>query len=514
MKKSFQLLLICIAAAAFAGCYADKGNYDYTEIGAFYIDTEGTTTNFTVSMFERLEISPKVVFEGGDANLTYLWKAYPTPTSSLISINISTEKNLSEIITIAPQTYFLEFSATDVNTGRKATFRYDLRVEATDAGMMVLYERNGLTDFGLITPTFIFGNATQDKVSLDIYTSTNPDYPLTGRPVGIGGNKTTQVEHITICTHNDIVRLSTLDYSITHYFSDLVLEPIPPAQRNIVFYFCPQAMTITANRDVSNGSEQFMNHNVLYNRANATSSAHMYFNETIPNPPVALDLAPFMAIDGLCYAYVFDRNSNRLMSSNTIGGAALQNLTQEPGVPIPDMDIVYMGRCAGGYGYAISIIFKGKGADENKRYFYIAEGIIPGPYLLKGDISAYTGIVQAELFTMAMQGPVAYYVANNKIYQIRFNPIAGTVEDQAVEAWPGAAGETITAMEFLRHPGRNLGLTGLGILDKYLFVATYNGTQGKVYVFEVNLQTDGSLVQTPVGVYSGFGKVKGFSFKY
>ena len=512
MKKSVQLLFVCLAAAAFTGCFPDKGNYEYTDLSPFYIDTEGTRTNFTVAMFDRLEISPNVVYAGDPANLDYMWKAYIT-LNTLLSTVISTDRNLSEIITIAPQTYFLEFNATERSSGRRTAVQYELRVEATDAGMMVLYERNGLTDFGLITPTFIFGNAVADKVVLDIYTATNPDYPLAGAPVGIGGNKTTWVDHITICTQNDVVRLSTLDYSITHHFSDLVLEPILPEQRNLKMFFCPQALTVTSIRDVSNGTEQFFNNNILYNRANATSAAQMYFNEMIPNPPVALDLAPYLAIDGLGYGYVFDRVSKRIMQCNTANGGALTNLTQEPGLPLEGFDVVHMARCAGGYGYAVGAIFKGEGADAQKRYYYILEAIMPGPYLLKGDISTYPGIAQAELFAMAMQGPVTYYVSNTKIYQIKFNPIAGTVEEEAVEVWAGN-GETITAMEFLRHPGRDLGLPGLGILDKYLFVATYNGTEGKVYVFEVNLATDGSLIQTPVAVYSGFGKVKGFSFKY
>ena len=75
--KISRLLILCLAAALVTGCYKDKGDYDYRELIAFYIDTAGAKTSYTAQLFEQLEINPKVVYGGEATNLDYLWKVYP-----------------------------------------------------------------------------------------------------------------------------------------------------------------------------------------------------------------------------------------------------------------------------------------------------------------------------------------------------------------------------------------------------------------------------------------------------
>ncbi len=132
------------------------------------------------------------------------------------------------------------------------------------------------------------------------------------------------------------------------------------------------------------------------------------------------------------------------------------------------------------------------------------------------DISSYTGIAQATAFAWARRGPLAYYASGGTIYQIKYNYEAKTVEGSALAAWDGlGGGESITALKMCPHPGRNLP-GGVSARDKYLFVGAYNESmqEGKVYVLGVNLETDGSLVAEPVAVYEGFGRIKGFGFKF
>ena len=505
--KILQPLILCFAVVLFIGCYKDKGDYNYRELTAFYIDTTGgVKTSYTAQLFEQLEINPKVVYGGEVTNLDYLWKIYPKLTSDgTWQVELSKEKELSATITVAPGTYFLEFLITEKNIGRRAVFRYDLRVEATGSGMLVLYQRDGLTDFGLITPTYLFGNTEEDKVSFDIYTASNPDHPLTGAPVGIGGFKQTTTEFISVFTEDDGVRLSPIDFTITHEYKDLFL--FPPGQNKISGFKCP--IETTTNFESCDGAELLINDGVYYvNYPLLGGGVNSYYGEKTSKGDC--DPAPFF-VNTTGRVVIFDRKTSRLMQGSVLSTIAF--IRDELGESL-DMDVLHLARNSSAW-YNINMILKGKSlGNENKRYFYVADVASTYSYTCKWDISSYTGIAQAEVFAFAMRGPVGYYASGNRIYQIKFEDMSGIIGDQAIEMWAGAAGETVTAMEFCPHPGRNLG--GQDVRDKYLFVGTWNegAKEGKVYTFEVNLATDGSLIKTPVAVYSGFGKIKDFAFKF
>ena len=505
--KISRLLILCFAVVAFIGCYEDKGHYDYKELSTFYVDTAGAKTSYTVLVFDRLEINPKVIYEGDPTNLAYSWVVMDVATNLIPwQSKISEEKNLSEIISAVPGRYYIDFLVTEKSTGRMTSFLYDLRVEATGAGMLVLYQRDGLTDFGLITPTYLIGGTEEDKVSLDIYTFSNPDHPLTGAPVGIGGYKYATTEYISVFTEDDGVRLSPVDYSITHEFKDLFL--ILPEQRKIMAYCCP--MPVALNTERCDPAELLINDDVYYvNYVPAPMGAganSCYGERSVKKESNIVSLAHINSS-----SVVFDHKSSRLMQGSVTGSVAY--LKDELSESL-DMDVLHLARNSSA-NYYVNMVLKGKGTgNESKRYFYIADINVTFSYIRKWDISSYTGIAQSEVFAFAQRAPVAYYTPGGKIYQIKFDDMSNILGDQAIEVWAGATGETVTAMKFCPHPGRDLG--GQDMRDRYLFVGTWNESaqEGKVYTFEVNLSTDGSLVKTPIATYGGFGKIKDFAYKF
>ena len=506
-RPLISFMLACFVVLASAGCYKDKGNYNYSELGDFYIDQTGMTTNYTVKMLTQIQIEPKVVYYGNPENLSYNWKLYPTSTSLFeanAGDNISTDKILSKVITATPRSYYLEFRAIETETKRFVSFLYNLRVESTGSGIEVLYQRDGLTDFGLITPLFMFGTAEQDEVSLDIYTSVNPDYPLTGNPVGLGNHKTTATDVIFLYTENDGVCLSPFDYSIIEHFS--ARFAVPPDPPKIQAYKCPIQRN---NPERAYGWEVLVNDGILYMRSQTSAT------ETIFGPYSFEDgynyyAAPFPLVSNGGGVVMFDMISTRLLTAG-VSGSVLAVPRNDLGDPL-NKDLVYMDGLPLD---RINMILKDKTTDnQNNRYYYIADVFSNYTYLHKWDISAYTGIAQAELFAFSYRANTGYYVANNTIYLIKYDMIGNAIQDQAIEMWQATAGETITAILLCPHPGRDLG--GNDARDRYLFVGTYNEStkDGKVYTFEVNLETDGTFIQTPVAVYGGFGKIKGFSFKF
>ena len=502
MKRNILSLTLLMAAAfAAAGCYEDKGNYDYTELGDFFVNDDGIKTSYTAAIFSLLEVSPELVYYGNEEeDLEFSWMAYNYSASSLLS----EEKDLAVPVPLMPGDYSLEFRAREKATGRITTFIYGLTVESSGSGILVLYKEDGLADCGLITPRILFGDRDQDVVSYNMYTLANPGRPMAGEPVAIGMYKDNNFQHITLLTEDDGVRLSPMDMMVNETFDQWFA--FPPSVVKPQAYIAPSGVT-GANFEGSDGMEYLINDGTIY--ANVIlfgfGSRTVYGERTMAGGYYA---APFV-FQGLGAVVSFDTQNN-----NLIGGGITATTVSNIGGELASIgkDPVYMGYGFGG-SYVVNGIFRDKAPNQSKYHFYVMN--LSGNLLpLSADISGYTGISQATAFAFGRRAQLAYYAAGNAVYQIKYSYEGKTVGESAVAAWSGlAAGETVTAMKLCPHPGRNVAADAR---DKYLFVGAYNEStkEGKVYVLEVNLETDGSVKPQPVATYGGFGRIKDFGFKF
>ena len=512
--KKYILLFTTLALAA--GCYEDKGNYDYAEIGDFYVDDTDIQTNFTRPIFSVLELEPDIVYDGDREGLDFLWRAYNADGMSHAVTVLSEEENLSVPITMMPGHYTLEFRATERATERIATFLYDLTVESSGAGMLVLYERGGKTDFGLITPTYMFGNAVEDGVSYDLFSMINPDYPLDGAPVAIDMYNDAYVQHITLLTDEAGVRLSPADMTVTapfpQWFSFAPGTVVPRAYRAVNGVLSGDFDE--AGLETSDGMELMINDGALC----ANPTILMAFGSRPVFVPYSMGAgytaAPFV-FQGNGSVVTYDTRAGGFVSGGTMFASTLTKVSGD--LSAIGKDMIYMdygyGTAGGTGNYSTNAIFRDPGS---ARHYFYAMNLYDFSLTFSADISSYTGIAQATAFACARRGPLAYYASGGTIYQIKYNYEAKTVESNALTAWNGLGnGESITVLKMCPHPGRNLP-GGASVRDKYLFVGAYNEStqEGKVYVLGVNLETDGSLVAEPVAVYGGFGRIKDFGFKF
>jgi hypothetical protein len=502
--KRYILLLAALLAAA--GCYEDKGKDDDTELGDFYVDTEQAQQNYTRTIFSTFELDPDLVYHGDREDLDFSWKAYSSEPSMLYTVTpLGDTETLSAPITMMPGDYFVEFRATERSTGRAASHRYNLTVESSGAGMLVLYERDGRADFGLITPTYMFGNVADDAVSHDIFSRANPDYTLEGAPVALEMYKDANFQHITLLTESDGVRLSPIDMTVSEPFARWF--SFPPKEVR------PQGLVVpngvldanAAGYENSDGMEYMVSGGTVYTNVIlfGFGSRTVFSERTMVG---GYSAAPFV-FQGFGAVTAYDTLSGGFFS----GSIAMTSATKVGGeLGAIGKEYVYMNY---GYGstYVVNAIFR----DQSGYYFYVMN--FQGNVLVfKADISAYTGIGQATAFAWGRRAPLAYYASGATVYQIKYNYEARTAEADALKAWDGlAAGETITALKLCPHPGRNLP-DGGDTRDKYLFVGAYNEStrEGKVYVLEVRYSIDGSIVGEPVAVYGGFGRIKDFGFKF
>ena len=506
MKKHISYLLVLFAASfAATSCYKDKGNYDYTELGAFYIDDTGMKTYHAIPIFSVLELNSGLIYDGNREDLEFMWRAYSS-WSTVAPTILSDEENLSAPIPMIPGEYTLEFRATEKPTGRIATFSHTVLVESNGSGILVLYKEDGLTDCGLISPKILFGHLDRDAVSLNMYTLANPDYPLTGDPVAIEMYKDSNFQHISIFTEDDGVRISPNDMSITEKFEDFFA--FAPRTVKPQWYIAPCGVTsATSDFESSDGMEYFINDGVFY--ANVIlfgfGSKTVFGERTMTGGYYA---APFV-LQGQGMSVTYDTGAGRFISAGILA-TTLSQVGGELGTLGKDLVAMHYGF---GAQYAANAILRDREPFTDKYHFYVIN-MSNNTTMNKWEISNYANIAAATSFAFGRRAQLAFYTDGNAIYQIKYDMTGNTIEDNAVTAWSGlASGETITAMQLCPHPGRNLTYNAR---ERYLFVGTYNEStrEGKVYILEVNIETDGSLKAQPVGTYAGFGKIKDFGFKF
>ncbi|PUZ26755.1 PKD-like family protein [Chitinophaga costaii] len=173
MKHTINLLLLLILLGA--GCYKDKGNYDYHPIND--IVTTVAKDSFQVNQFDTLRISPAIA--GLDTNrLSFEWRVYPItdPGNSLDPgkiVVISHDRNLNQPITLKPRSayYNLDFVVKDTVTGVNY-FKYMFVQVGTvfQTGWMLLEQMDSKADISFITPAYAPYHG--------VYSASNPSSPL------------------------------------------------------------------------------------------------------------------------------------------------------------------------------------------------------------------------------------------------------------------------------------------------------------------------------------------------
>ncbi|HTG57541.1 MAG TPA: hypothetical protein VL943_14790, partial [Niabella sp.] len=108
------------------------------------------------------------------------------------------------------------------------------------------------------------------------------------------------------------------------------------------------------------------------------------------------------------------------------------------------------------------------------------------------------GIVNATALASSTLTPHIFYAVGNKLHKYE------TTSNVSSEVFNLPAGETVTQMDYVR------AAAGTGL--QRLVVATWNGTEGKVYYF--NISSVGDLGSNYTQVFNGFKKIIDFVYKY
>lgn len=512
-KRAINLLPLVLLIALTGSCSKDKGNYDYRELDLAAIDVTALPASYSLLQFDSLHIEPKVTFKGELVNmrrpqfdeLEFSWEMYPAQVNSATVERhlIANTPALNARITDRQLVWELLYTVTNKNTGVKAFARFGVAVTPSIAeGWMVLYERDGNTDVGIIKNDEISKTATREEVFMDVYSASNNE-PLSGKPgsliFSIANFPSTK---LYIQSANDIasVNLSTFERMATF---------------NTGIFWSTPAVKSPALVRASEGRKEFIiNNNKLH---------VLDYSIIAPGDRAFYDglhgnygqLAPWMAASTASAfdAILYDQTNKKFVKV-PLRGSEVTDLATPQSTSAPfDVRNVGMELLMADLGWNNweHMVMK----DADGRYYLLTANFREGEtaFIGKGkyDMSACPEIRDINSVTAGFYGEIFYYGANNHVYQFKYTP--GITET----LWTAPAGEVVTNISLQKYYNTNRAsgvLFDPKNLCKILYIATYNESQkkGTVYQMQVNVSS-GALLPGTEKKYSGFGKVKAMAWK-
>ncbi len=525
MKNFFIIgIVILLCGLITTSCLKDEGNYDYLDLGNFYVDTVDKQVNFSIKQFSILEVNSNLIYDGNKSDLKFNWSLYegssyllapskyPLEESSGItredfkSFSIAETENLSSQITAKPGNYILEFTATNSTTGYSALMTYQVTVEsALGTGLVVIYKGTGTVDLDIVSSPVLNSGVTEASYIRNTYTQANPSKPLTGIPQLCHIYKRSSYNYIYVSTDEDAKRLSSLDMSIDADFEGMFYTPPSVSVKEVSFI------------DHNPWGAQYAISNGMYYKT-TTSGSQDYIGHVIMNDNYVA--APFVMWPYGQNGVVYDQENMRFLFAASQGGTL---------IPITNSGTYFsfsntgkkMIYSAHGYdpdgvlynvNYGYYSIFKNP-VDDGSRYLYAYRLTTSSSsqYTTTAalDLTSCTEIANAEFWAFGERGPVVFYATNEKIYQINYNLSAATVSG-ATDVWTPGAGEEITCMKLFKYDGISLDNSAK---DKYLLVATYDSTSGtgKLYLLKSDI-VSGALSAEPAAVYEFSGRIGDVDF--
>lgn len=546
MKMAFKHILGLSAgllALALAACSDDKGNYTYRNLDEAYV-APGSDTVFALNQYEYLDINPELRFTNGNLSendFTYRWMIYRDQWSNDDSEmqEISTEKNLHYQLTQTPDAapYAVVLYMTNKDDGTVTQQKYRVTVQAQiSSGILALYETEGKADFDYIATPHAVPTLGKNVRIEHAFTAANPGLSLSGNPVLIATARTNRstMNHVYVATDKEMVQLAGADFSRSGGMEDL-------------FYSQPTVWKPEAIlRD--GGAVQYatvlINDGDVHciNTGNAPSWVTEFSDAVRPASGVGqVQAAPFIYIPKVMYpvsglAAVYDNLQKRFVRLYYQASNATTLLTAFPeqvGSGAFDVnhigkDCIWMGSGYNSYCYGLfqdgekrellcadfNMAEGTYGYDENWNYIYTPNPNVDKLAVAKYDMSSLPDISNALFFGCGYYAPVFLYATDRNIYACSLNASPSAV--QINDAFP--EGETITSM-MIYNPNTYVMSALEPAAGTLLYVATWNGTEGKIYEFSIARNTcrmnntEGDNLKSPFNVFTGLGKVTSMCIK-
>ena len=503
MKYKYYLLALLTGILFLTGCYDDKGNYDYKEINDIVIDTVGFKMTYTVLQYEELQIDPTVAFTRNpipEGNLSYEWYIYQ-PGKTATWKPVSTEKKLDIPVSHVPGDYKAVIYVTDNSRGVTSNMEFDLIV-STDIhhGFVIVHGSNGETDFDYLATPNSIPDLDRVKWLRNILEANGRKLPGNPTTIRVAGRNYGNFNAMYVASDQDLFQIDDKTFQFLHDADELFIDK--PAEVNVVGLGVngDTRLFFMANGDM---------HEIMSDRPT--------WDYAIPAPIAISDAVEGevkvwkenVLPNGYSYLYpmvVYDVAGQRFLGRNNYPACLAPFPEQDPGnifdINHIGKEILFLGR---GYNYITYAIFKDPGQPNYWLYsmdFNVRSDATNVPLGIK-NMSALPEIASAKFFEIGTLGEVLIYASDRNVYLYDYGEA-----NTAIKISPDfPSGEEITSIRIYKPTLLS------AVNERLLYIATWNGTQGKVYEFGFNPASGRLTSQTPLNTFEGGGKVADMNIK-
>ncbi|UYQ95841.1 PKD-like family lipoprotein [Chitinophaga horti] len=497
MKLKLSYIIPAFAAAlALNACKKDKGNYDYTTVNIPAIDTAGIGGARFIERYGVMDINPRINYAGGDtAALTYRWIIYPHVTGSTPPTEpprvMSQSLHLASPVIERVGEYRLELIVTDSVNGLKANVIFPVTVSVgLEYGVMVLHGNNDSSDVDfLITADAVPVSGVVPRRLRGLYAGAT-GAKLAGIPRFVAQERrvsnTNEPNWIVVGSNRHISRMKGQDFSLLR--EDLRYFRRPET------VLAPEAFMY-----LNSGYGALINGGKLH-MYNSTYELDAVFSGAVPGD---YDLAPYFthATSSSLLAAVYDKKFGKFIHPASVAGSMI-DFKAPTGVAPFDLrnigkDMLYMDRGFSGNTHAF---FKDRTGVGYWLYVCNFNKADDGNMAVAAyNMTNLPEIAAAKYFQASELGYVDFYATDRKVYA--YDYFGANTSKVVFDGLP--AGETITCMKIYK-PRPNFSVTTAE--GRLLYIATWDGTQGRVYEFALN-GVSGDVTLPAKNVSTGYGQV-------
>ncbi|WP_099291564.1 PKD-like family lipoprotein [Butyricimonas sp. Marseille-P3923] len=512
LKYIISLIVACTGLWA---CYDDKGNYDYRELDEIVIDSTGglIQADYSIARMDVLDIPLKVYYKGKLVNgseaqypeLEFSWVVYQQGMGTPIADRdtVAEQIELKIPVELEERNWELVFTVLNKQTNTREFMKFGLKVNAAlSEGWMVLYERDGKTDVGLIVDKLIAPNVTREQTWVDIYSTFN-DVPLDGKPVRLLYSVSTNPQAVIAVTDKDMVGVAPSSFSKLYSFNDM-------------FWTTPSVQAPDCYTAFYNKRELVMNDGKMHTVNFSTSGANrtnLFFG--VPCTGVYGKLAKWCANMSSGYSgVVYDQENRKFMCIKS-------NRTEVVALPIQSAGIAFDCNDVGlelvmsdyGWSHYEYVIMK----DGQEHYYLLAADFCSimtqnmigvGKYDMANCKGLSDGI---SSMTAGYKGEILYYAAGSKVYLYDYKSTNSTGD----AVWEDPKGDEVTCIRLQKYyQGSMMMANTPPNACEVLYIATYNEQEGKGTVYQLRVNpSSGAVDLSTQKPFYGFGKVKDMGWK-
>lgn len=508
----YTLFSLILPLLMLNGCSEDEGNYSYLDnIGeAILISIPGVTdqnNSFVCLEHDLVKLNPVIQFAEGttEADYEFEWnRYYQTPQGTyghyVQPEVIGTSMNLEYQVQETPQSYWAVFKITNKRTLATTQLKFSFVITPLSGWAVLEEDAGGAGDMSFIRDADVVSGGTGNVIRNHFSASNAGAKIQKGKFFANGLNTGRKNWYVFSEDGGYVMDPGTYQVRSGSSYLELFNQTVGTPE-----VFAPEAYCYSTE---NGGFEVIVNDGKIYYVAYMMAWGGAVFDVAKPGVGVdSYEAAPILApitnagnSPGVRSVF-FDLKGHRFLTIRLWGDLNAPNSASEifnPGKIDPEFKFVFMGE--GKDGGTNAIFHKELPDGTITPYLFRADFKSNEPVPLEcSDVSGLDEMKEAKTYAFGTRGDFMFYATDNHVYCYRYG------RSKSTSVLSVAGGEKIVQMKMYVNASdkENNG--------KILFIATNEGTSGKVYKLKFNEMT-GALNGTPQE-YSGFGMIKDMHYK-